>query len=82
VTRPSPHPTHLAAGHARSLADAIDAVRALGFAVAVEPVAAPAVHPRRGTLDITRAREAFGYAPRLTLEDGLAAHLDAALAPA
>ena len=73
---------NLSAGHARSLREAIDAVRALGFAVAVERVAAPAVHPRRGTLDITRAREAFGYVPRLSLEHGLAAYLDVALAPA
>ncbi|MDA0180039.1 NAD(P)-dependent oxidoreductase [Solirubrobacter phytolaccae] len=75
---------NLAAGRARSLRDAIDAVRALGGDVEVELAAAPGPHPRRGTLDITRARETFGFAPRFALEDGLAAHLDVArsLAPA
>ncbi|RKQ90248.1 UDP-glucose 4-epimerase/UDP-glucuronate 4-epimerase [Solirubrobacter pauli] len=73
---------NLAAGRARSLVEAIDAVRALGFPVAVEPVVAPAVRPRRGTLDIAHARDVLGYAPRFSLEAGLAAHLDVALAPA
>lgn len=73
---------NLAAGRARSLGEAIDAVCALGFPVAVEPTAAPAVRPRRGTLDIAHARAVLGYAPRYGLEDGLAAHLDVALTPA
>lgn len=73
---------NLAAGRARSLADAIDAVRALGFPVAVEPATAPAVRPRRGTLDIAHARSVLGYTPRYGLEEGLAAHLDVALTPA
>jgi nucleoside-diphosphate-sugar epimerase len=73
---------NLATGRARSLRDAIDAVRALGCAVDVEHADRPDAQPRRGTLDIARARELLGFAPRLALEDGLAAYLDAALAPA
>ena len=37
--------------------------------------------PRRGTLDIARARSVLGYRPSCSLEDGLAAYLDARPAP-
>jgi nucleoside-diphosphate-sugar epimerase len=73
---------NIAAGRARSLLDAIHAVRAHGHRVEVTPSAAPGLHPRRGTLDIARAREVLGYRPRHGLEDGLAAYLDAARSPA
>jgi nucleoside-diphosphate-sugar epimerase len=77
------HETYnLTAGRARSLRDAIEAVRALGHDVEVHPSPAQGARPRRGTLDITFAREALGYEPRRTLEDGLAAYLDAARAMA
>ena len=75
---------NITAGQARSLRDAIDTVRAHGHSVEVRPSAAPGPHPRRGALDISRAREVLGYRPRHRLEDGLAAYLDVArsLAPA
>ena len=79
----SPHAVcetfNLTAGRARSLSEAIDVVRACGHAVAVRRRPATTLRPRRGSLDITRARDVLGYRPRCTLEDGLAAYLDAAV---
>ena len=62
----------------RSLGEAIDVVRARGHAVAVRRRPPTTLRPRRGTLDIARARTVLGYRPRCSLEDGLAAYLDAA----
>jgi nucleoside-diphosphate-sugar epimerase len=70
---------NLTAGASRSLGDAIDVVRARGHAVAVRRRPATTARPRRGTLDIARARTVLGYRPRCTLEDGLAAYLDVAV---
>jgi nucleoside-diphosphate-sugar epimerase len=69
---------NLTAGCARSLDDAIRAVRAHGHAVAVRHRPATTLRPRRGTLDIARARSVLGYRPSCSLEDGLAAYLAAA----
>ena len=69
---------NLTAGHARSLDDAIAAVRAHGHAVAVRRRPPTTLRPRRGTLDIARARSLLGYRPSCSLEDGLAAYLVAA----
>jgi nucleoside-diphosphate-sugar epimerase len=69
---------NLTAGHARSLDDAIAAVRAHGHAVAVRRRPPTTLRPRRGTLDIARARSLLGYRPSCSLEDGLAAYLDVA----
>jgi nucleoside-diphosphate-sugar epimerase len=69
---------NLTAGQSRSLGDAIDVVRARGHHVAVRRRPATTGRPRRGTLDIARARTVLGYRPRCSLEDGLAAYLDAA----
>jgi len=66
---------NLTAGHARSLGEAIDVVRGHGHAVAVRRRPATVVRPRRGTLDIARARTLLGYRPSCSLEDGLAAYL-------
>ena len=56
---------------------AIDVVRALGMPSRLRrPSTTP--RPRRGTLDIARARTLLGYRPSCSLEDGLAAYLDAA----
>jgi nucleoside-diphosphate-sugar epimerase len=70
---------NLTAGESRSLGDAIDVVRARGHAVAVRRRPATTARPRRGTLDIARARTVLGYRPRCTLEAGLAAYLDVAV---
>jgi UDP-glucose 4-epimerase len=71
-------------GCAHSLGDAIAAVRDCGLAVEVHeaPVCAPH-EPRRGSLDITRARTILGFAPELDLAAGLAEYLRwaGALAP-
>jgi nucleoside-diphosphate-sugar epimerase len=69
---------NLTAGHARSLDEAIGVVRACGHAVAVRRRPATSLRPRRGTLDIARARALLGYRPRCSLEDGLATYLDIA----
>jgi UDP-glucose 4-epimerase len=67
-------------GEGRSLAEAIEIVRELGHPVAVEHDGAPATfRPRRGALDIARARRALGYDPRHRLERGLERYLAAAL---
>ena len=71
---------NLTAGQARSLDDAIRAVRAHGHTVSVRRRPATARRPSRGTLDIARARSLIGYRPRCSLEDGLAAYLDATVA--
>lgn len=71
---------NLTAGHARSLDDAIGVVRAHGHPVAVRRRPPTTLRPRRGTLDIARARSVLGYRPSCSLEDGLAAYLDAAVA--
>ncbi len=71
---------NVTAGRARSLDEAIDAVRARGHAVAVRHRPATMLRPLRGTLDIARARSVLGYRPGCSLEDGLAAYLDVAVA--
>jgi nucleoside-diphosphate-sugar epimerase len=71
---------NLTAGESRSLREAIDVVRARGHAVAVRTRPSVTPRPRRGTLDIARARAVLGYRPRCSLEEGLAAYLDAAIA--
>ncbi len=69
---------NLTAGRSRSLGEAIEVVRARGHAVAVRRRPVVTARPRRGTLDIARARTVLGYRPRCSLEDGLAAYLEAA----
>ena len=69
---------NLSRGEARSLADAVDIARACGYEVdvRVEP-AVDALRPRRGSLDIARARDRLGYDPATSLEAGHAAYLEA-----
>jgi nucleoside-diphosphate-sugar epimerase len=69
---------NVTAGRARSLHEAIQIVRARGFDVDVRVREATTLHPRRGTLDISRAQSTLGYEPRWSLERGLDAYLDAA----
>jgi len=71
---------NLTAGRSRSLDDAIGVVRAHGHAVAVRRRPPTTPRPRRGTLDIARARSVLGYRPSCSLEEGLAAYLDVAVA--
>jgi nucleoside-diphosphate-sugar epimerase len=69
---------NLTAGRSRSLGEAIDVVRGSGHSVVVRRGPAATHRPRRGTLDIARARTVLGYRPRCSLEEGLAAYLDVA----
>jgi nucleoside-diphosphate-sugar epimerase len=71
---------NVTAGRARSLHEAIAIVRECGYDVDVRSGPRARFHPRRGTLDIAAAREALGYAPRVSLEDGLARYLEVAAA--
>jgi nucleoside-diphosphate-sugar epimerase len=71
---------NLTAGRARSLAEAIGIVRELGHDVEVRTGPTSRFRPTRGTLDIAQARAVLGYEPCWSLEDGLAAYLDAAVA--
>ena len=64
-------------GRARTLREAIAIVAALGHEVEVRLAATATRRPRRGTLDITSAREQLAYEPRWPLERGLAAYLAA-----
>jgi len=67
-------------GHGRSLEEAVGIVRGLGFSIEVEhAVEQFQFRPRRGTLDISRARQALGYDPRYSLERGLERYVAAAL---
>lgn len=86
LRRATAHPTGASAtfnmtfGEARSLAEAIAIVRDLGHPVAIEHANDPTTfRPRRGALDISRARRALGYDPRHGLERGLERYLSVAL---
>jgi UDP-glucose 4-epimerase len=82
LLRAALHPSGSAAtfnmtyGEGRSLAEAVAIVRDLGHDVTLEEAAErTSFRPRRGTLDISRARRALGYHPRHPLERGLARYL-------
>jgi len=67
---------NVTAGRARTLQEAIEAVRGHGLAVDLHPESAVGDdEPRRGSLDISRARAILGYAPAHDLADGLAEYL-------
>lgn len=74
---------HVASDSAPSLAEIAEIVRDLvpGAEITVGP--GPYLHggdiamPRKGALDCTRAREAFGYRPQFDIRAGLAATLEA-----
>ena len=74
---------NLSRGEARSLVEAVEIARACGYDVdaRVEPTA-DALRPRRGSLDIGRARALLGYDPVISLERGLADYLEAVVGPA
>ncbi|PTL54331.1 hypothetical protein C7Y72_21575 [Paraconexibacter algicola] len=66
---------NLTAGRSRSLAEAIAAIRDLGHDLEVRTAPGGRRVPRRGTLDIGRARALLGFAPTHALEDGLYRYL-------
>jgi UDP-glucose 4-epimerase len=63
-------------GDARSLSELVDILRRHFPEVRVEHRPTPAHVPRRGTLDIRRARELLGYEPEVTLEEGIARYVE------
>jgi UDP-glucose 4-epimerase len=72
----TPRAYNVTSGAARTIAAAIDIVRA--HVPELNVVSGPcdaAATPRRGTLDTRRARRELGWAPHWTLEQGLVAYL-------
>jgi nucleoside-diphosphate-sugar epimerase len=68
---------NITTGGARTLQELYDLLRARypDMPVEVEERASD-FRPKRGTLDVTKARELLGYDPEFTLETGVAAYLD------
>jgi UDP-glucose 4-epimerase len=86
LRRASMHPAgadatfNMTYGEGRSLQEAVEIVRELGYPVAVEHAVEHAgFRPRRGALDISRARRVLGYSPLHSLERGLERYLAATL---
>jgi UDP-glucose 4-epimerase len=64
-------------GHARSLADLHDLLRAHFPDLEAEVVERTEdFRPRRGTLDVSKARELLGYEPEWSLEAGIETYLE------
>jgi UDP-glucose 4-epimerase len=74
---------HLTTGAAPSLGEAVDLIREIvpGADLAIAPgpfeVAPGVASVRKGALDCSRARAAFGYAPRYDLRRGFEAYVAA-----
>jgi nucleoside-diphosphate-sugar epimerase len=70
---------NVTAGHGRSLLEAYQAVREWYPALEAEiQEGVVDFRPKRGTLDISNARELLGYEPVFPLEKGIAAYLEVA----
>ena len=68
---------NIACGRGRELTEVIDAIRLLVPDVAFTRVrCGQSDRPRRGALDISKARKLIGYSPRWSLEDGVARYLN------
>jgi UDP-glucose 4-epimerase len=68
---------NVTAGQARTLAELHELLRKRFPELPVELVERPSdFRPKRGTLDISKARELLGYAPRFALEAGVEAYVD------
>jgi len=63
-------------GEGRSLTEAIDILRGYFPNLRYRLERKETFHPRRGALDISKARALVGYAPKYALEDGLARYLE------
>lgn len=63
-------------GEARSLKDVIDIVRQHVPGLSVEYGPVPSYMPRRGTLDVTKARTLLGYKPEFPLERGVPLYIE------
>jgi nucleoside-diphosphate-sugar epimerase len=69
---------NISAGHARKPEEVADAITAHGIATRPEPERV-GPRPRRGALDISRARQLIGFLPTVSIEDGIGSCLEAAL---
>jgi nucleoside-diphosphate-sugar epimerase len=78
ATQPVENETfNITTGEARTLQDLYDVLRARFPDMPVEVVERPSdFRPKRGTLDISKARELLGYEPAFTLETGVATYVD------
>ncbi|MGE4557317.1 MAG: NAD-dependent epimerase/dehydratase family protein [Desulfovibrionaceae bacterium] len=63
-------------GEARSLKEVIDILRKQFPNLEVEYGPAPAYMPKRGTLDVSKARNLLGYKPEYDLERGVSLYVD------
>ena len=63
-------------GRSRTLKDVVDIIQKYIPGLEVEYRPAPAFLPKRGTLDVTKARELLGYEPRYDLEQGIPIYID------
>lgn len=62
---------NIARGRARTLREAADVIRQLIPDVVIDYQDADKMYPRRGTLDISKARKLLKFEPKYDLEDGL-----------
>lgn len=62
---------NITAGDGRSLAELATIISAYVPGTRTETTSADSGRPRRGTLDISRARQLLGYAPQVSLEEGI-----------
>ena len=63
---------HLTAGNAISLREAAERIIALtGSKSKIVDIGMNKMYPRRGTLDITRAKKMLGYKPEVDFNEGL-----------
>lgn len=63
-------------GESRSLTELAEVIKKLYPKVAIEHVAGETFRPKRGALDISRARQLLGYDPQVSLEEGVAQYAE------
>ncbi len=66
---------NIARGHARPLSKVLEIIQENICDVKVEYGPVPDYMPRRGTLDVTKAREMLGYSPKYDLEQGIPGYI-------
>jgi nucleoside-diphosphate-sugar epimerase len=62
---------NITCGNSRKLTEVVEHLEKIVGKIEVEIDEPETAYPRRGTLDISRARNTFGYQPQFQLEDGL-----------
>ena len=63
---------NITAGNAITLRDAAERIIALtGSKSKIVDICMNKIYPRRGTLDIDRAKKLLGYTPEITFDEGL-----------